>query len=506
MKPTSVAAVVVFLLYGGLLFLLFPGRVILRGDDFGYVEAVVSTVQSGSLKGSDWLEPLNCPLTIISAGIYRLTGNFYFSTMGLMAVLAGINFVLLRAWLRPKLPEGLAGEAALLAVILLPVWLNKTVEFTGIPLGFMCSVAAWLAWRQGRWGWFFAATLVGFAERQAAVCLLVFPLLALIRGWWESRRVNVGLVIWLAGFFAAAGMIWVLTPPTFARTVIGARLLAGLTVLPFVANAALAVAMLAAGRAIWDVVRGDSWQDICRQNLKRPLGPLMITAAGVLAVFSGVSALRWETPGMEQFSELMVIFLTFFGAWLGRGFRGLPLEAMAYVSVFSCLVAFRGVWWDYYFLEPLMLLAGLSPAIAPTARKIQWPAWAVLVAVLAYVAPFKYFLHVMEQRYTAYEQALRSHQINIMEASKAPFGFLGWKLFHHARALGLKDATLIDFLRYVEGGRSWYAEGKVLIDREGGRRSLHPSGELWALPPDYRDRPLPLTNAEWRTLCNQSQL
>ena len=99
---------------------------------------------------------------------------------------------------------------------------------------------------------------------------------------------------------------------------------------------------------------------------------------------------------------------------------------------------------------------------------------------------------------TGYERALRAGEIRVEEMSEAPFGYLGWKLFDTAKARGIEGARLADFLKYVEGGRSGWRGGHLIIDREGLRRSIHPSREIWRLPAGWNDRPLPLNDEEWR--------
>jgi hypothetical protein len=177
-----------------------------------------------------------------------------------------------------------------------------------------------------------------------------------------------------------------------------------------------------------------------------------------------------------------------------------PAEVVVFLVVYALLVSWRGRWWDYYLLEPMLVLLMTAPRV-PVARQATAPraaAWIALALCLAALPSFKSWLQEAEGKTIAYERALRSGQLRLNELSDAPFGFLGWKLFPLARQR--PDAVaLSDFLRFVEGARARYAGGAFTVDRDGGRKSIHPTRERWALPGDYVGRSLPLDNDEWRT-------
>ncbi len=495
--PTVGPAVGVAAIFGVVVAALLPGRVILRADDFGYVESVVATLQHSRWMPSDWLEPFNVPLPLLSAGMHAATGNFWLATLGVSAALAITNLILLRAWLRPA---DAAGEWAVLAIALFPVGLNKTVEFTGVPLGIALLLGALLAWRRGSRGWFFALVLLGVANRQSAVCLLALPAIALVRTGRRERRVDAVLLTGIGVVAGTALAMVLLLPATFARAVAAARWREEFSAMALLGNLALGAVMLAALRAGWAAWRGESLRAVCRENLARPALPLVFTLAGAWVVLGGGAELRCELPGAANVGPAFVVVATFFGAWFGRWRAWPPAEAGAFVVVYAALVAWRGQWWDYYFLEPALVLAWPAAAVTSDTgkRRPGWFAWTLLAASLGYAVALSGFLRRAEDKAVAYENALRVGTLSIREASDAPFGFLGWKLFAASRARGLEGARLADFLKYVEGGRAHWSAGALSVNRDGARRSLHPSGEKWALPADWRDRRLPLTNAEWR--------
>lgn len=482
-----------------LLVWLVPGRVVLRGDDFGYVESVVDTVRAQSWRPSDWVEPLNLPLTAISVLCYEATGNFYVSTLGVSLLLAAVNFLLLERYLRIAVPGARGRWLIVLGLALSPVWLNKALEFTGMSLGLTCTLAAWLCWRRGWWSAFFACVLVGFLNRQSALCLLAWPLVALVRQWHAGSRLNGSLLAGMACVLAAALTVLQVAPSTWARELAGRQMQSGISWIGLIANVGLALVVLAGWQAVWGALGGDDLCSLWRANLARPAIPLLWMSLGTGLVLGLGGNLLWETPGLEGVSLLLLTGATVMGAWCRRWDAGPGWEVGTFLAGYVLLVALRGRWWDYYFIEPmlaLMWVAAPAPEPAAGARRIAWVGGLLGLGLVSAVL-FKSYLRETEEKTLAYEGALRRGEVAIGELSDAPFGFMGWKLFGTARARA--DATgLVDFLKFVEGSRARFRDGTFTVNREGGRKSTHPTRERWTLPPDHEVRPLPLDNAEWR--------
>lgn len=491
--------VLVLLLWLAVLVWLTPPRVILRGDDFGYVDSVVRTVQAERLRASPWLEPFNLPLTLLSAISFVLTENFYVSTIGLNLALAVVNVILLSHFLKPAVPADRARWLIVLGLALSPVWLNKALEYTGVPLGLAFTLAAWLCWRRGWWISFFACVAVGVLNRQSSLCLLAWPLVTLIRQWRTrenvSRILPVGIVATLVVALAAS----LLAPPTWAREMVNRGLREGISPGGFAAHLALAFVFLAGWQAVWGCLRGEAPGPLWRMNLSRPALPLLCTLLGTGLVLGGWAELRWEAPGMERFSLLLLVGATMAGAWLNRWDRLPPVETLVFLSGYGVLVSLRTQWWDYYLFEPLLAVMGAPGALpASSARSVRWPGvWLLLGLGVVSAMYGKFHLQELEAKTVAYERAWRAGELHVTELSDAPFGYLGWKLLAPGRAR-LDAVKLSDFLKFVEGARAKFDQGAFTVNREGGRKSIHPSRERWVLPADYVAPLLPLDNEEWR--------
>jgi hypothetical protein len=479
--------------FGAVLLWLWPARVIVRSDDFGYIESVVATIRHGALTASDWLEPLNFILPVLSAALWRLGGSFYVATLGLAAAIALLNFWLLRRWLRPLLPRGLAGHAAMLAVALCPVALNKRVEFTGVPLGLAFFLGALLAWRGRSPVWFFTLVLVGFMNRQSVACLLVLPAVEQLRARWRGERMDGR---WIVGGLAVAAIVvavMMATPANFARA-LAARNHTEKNLLQFGGQALLGVGLFGGIATGWAWLRGESGVAAGRKLFSKPGPVLGWLVLGVALIPTGMAELRCETPWLWQFGPPLV-FAAFAAAAVAP-------EALAAAVVYGLLVAWRGVWWDYYLYEPALLLAcsRTSPDTSDARPLALRFSFVLLGVALLWLYPLRRQLHWAETRVTAYEEALRAGRLDITEASDAPFGFLGWKVFAALRDRAAEPGLrLSDFLKHIEAGRSFYAKGAIVTVPPGPERhSLHGSGELRPLPAGYHPRKFPLNDAEWR--------
>jgi hypothetical protein len=485
---------------------VWPRSVIPRSDDFGYLESVVNAIRGEWFAGSQWLEPFNLVLPVISAALYQLTASFYTATVGLIGIVALANFVLLWRWLRPVVSLDWTGALAVLAVAIGPVSLNKTVEFTGVPLGWTFFLGALLAWRARAAGLFFCLVLLGFLNRQSIVCLLLLPCVHESWRWRRGERVEVR---WIAGLVVtSAAVVAVMTgmPRNFARTLTALHG-SETSVLPRLSQALLGLGLLGGLAALWALLRGERPVRVGRADLQK-WGPVIAwLALGVITVLIGVE-LRCETPHLARLAPLVVVGAFGLSAAMPRALLGVEPAMLAAALFYGALVAWRGVWWDYYLCEAALLLAARrADVMAPVSRPVSGiTAVALLLIGAVWLFPLRWQLRWAERQVVAYEPALREGRLAVSEISEAPFGYLGWKVFPAFVARGTTpDVRLSDFLKFVETGRSYVQSGDVkLFPPEAERHSLHGSGELWPLAANYRPRIFPLNDAEWRAWLKNS--
>lgn len=477
--------------------LLWPRSVVLRSDDFGYVESVVAAIRGAWPPESQWLEPFNLLLPWIGAGVFAVSGSFYTATMGVVAVLAVLNSVLLWRWLRPTLAEGWAGDILIVAIAFTPVVLNKTIEFTGVPLSWLLLLASLLAWRARMAGWFYLSVVLGVLNRQSAVCLLLLPAMdATLSAWrghpWRNRWL-VGLAITSIAVIAIVSFV----PANFARMLASERLSIAIS-LPTVGQLVLGLGLAGGLSAGWALLRGELAEFVGPGVLSRPWVSLAWLAGGAVTLVSGVE-LACEAPQFGRFSSLLVASAFVLAAALPRAMSRVAPELLVAALSYVILVSWRGVWWDYYLCDLALLLAW--PQKLPhhrDARVSMSLACALLALALIWMIPLRWQLRWAEGSMHAYEQALRRKQLTEVEISQAPFGTLGWKVFPALVERG-GAVQLSDFVKFIEASRSSFSRGVIeVLPADLDRRSLHKTGERWNLPTNYESRPIPLNDAEWR--------
>jgi hypothetical protein len=492
----------VLLAWGAIVIWLAPFHVVPRGDDFGYLESVVDTVREQRWVASDWLEPLNLPLTVLSAISYSVTEKFYASTFGLNLLLAWVNLILLWLFLKPVIGSPARRWLLAFGLCLLAPWLNKAISYTGISLGIACTLIAWLSWRRASYCVFFASVLVGFLNRQSALCLLAFPLVGLVKEWLAYRTLNRKAALGIFLTLAIACAVLLTAPSTYAREIY--HPLARFSLKNFSAQLALAFVVLASCNAAWGALSGIALKPILYANLARPILPLICMSLSAFIVYSGRYGLLWEAPGMDTYGLLVFVIGTTSGAWLNRWNTRFPAEVVLFVVGYAVIVSVRGSWWDYYFIEPALALLCIPRETAVSRITYASRISSLLALGVTSALPLKAHIVEAENKTVAYERALRAGELGIVELSDAPFGYLGWKLFTSAQKR--PDATaLSDFLKFVEGARAKFSQGTITVWRDGGRKSIHPSRVGWQLPADYIDRPFPLNNAEWKVYIYRSK-
>jgi len=420
--------------------------------------------------------------------------------------MALLNFHLLRLWLGSN---QITSPLTALAISLCPYWLNQSLEFTGVSLGLLCLMGALLAWRNGSRWLFFAIMLVGVTNRQSLVFLLVFPGLEVLHRWLSVRKVEWGVA---AGVLIVLGTVVLLEftyPQTYARMAVARSLKESLSPLILLKNLALGIALLAGIRAVWGWLRGESPKDNFRANIARPALPLSVMILGAVPLLRGEHGVFVVTPLFESVQPLFTVLLVCSGAWLADWRRLPAFEVLACSVLYVVLVSLRGQWWDYYLIEPALVLATSAVGAVKGEKKAGFRPWLVgimFVGGILYAVWFANFLGKHERRMVSYERALRAGDLQVKELSDASFGYLGWKLFDSAKKQDKPTSQLADFLKYVEARRSVWFDGVLYIFTTGAGRSIHPDGELQVLPELWQDRPFPLSDDEWNRFIKRDEV
>lgn len=125
---------------------LLPNFVILRSDDFGYVDSIIKTISNAVFSISDWIEPFNFFSTLTSASFYKITGNFYLSTYGLLFIFSVINFTLL-LFIAQKAFNPLKGTVLTLFITTSLIYLDNSLDLTGVLPTWVLFTLSLLSWK-----------------------------------------------------------------------------------------------------------------------------------------------------------------------------------------------------------------------------------------------------------------------------------------------------------------------------------------------------------------------
>ncbi|MBW8887821.1 MAG: hypothetical protein JF616_08705 [Fibrobacteres bacterium] len=475
-----------------------PG--VVSGDDFGYLRSVLGTLASHRPYAYDWLEPYAACFSAACALLYALTGSFLAATWGFQAFCALAFYPLLARLLAARLRPGHAALLAL-SVAACPLFFAKASDFHAAFFTLDLVLIALIAFEARRWGWFFAAAFLAFANRQNQVCLLVLPWAQALReaghGRGVTRAIPRGTALWA---IAAAALAFSMNR-TFAAAhapyrsepfaALAGHAILALAVGAYLALGCLSIASCVAGRAFKGrapiglalISRAFISPPFADSSASRKWLWPALAAAGLLALipFWGPSLLLTDTPlfgmaGWPQVNRALPWILLVLLPLLD--FRTLrPSPYLALMAAYVFLASLRGTWWDYYFLEisVLALLLALEGTPAPTL-----PSYVVVALALALAADcgYAYLYKVQSDKQRVaiaeLEHLEREGRARVQDMTGASFGQLGWKLFdYYASHDGQTDGLLLGFLGYVRRDRIIVETG--LPWRRGYKREL-PSG------------------------------
>jgi len=444
----------VFVLYALVIAVLVPHSVIARNDDFGYLESTVLTIWNGWPTTSEWLEPNNALFSAVTAIAYRISGNFYLSTFGILIAFAIGNFLLLDAVLARWAPLTAASRRLLgFAIVVSPVYLEKSVSFIGVMPALFFELLALICYARRLYPGFFLSVLAGFLVRESAMMLLALPLGIV---FWRIVEHDRGgrppvwqLVLGVVATAAAGFTMKLSLNATWQQINIDYRALDALSLARLgrclITGAVVSILSYMVFRLVLGVPA--TRRTLGERVAANPAGSAALAILAASSFLVTTPALRFDLPMPSSLnawsSEAGVVVLLAFAA-LALGLRrgiSLPWRSplLAAAAGWIVLVSLHGKWWDYYFFE-IELLALLlacesagrgAPAAEP--RPLARGPAAALGAVIAinalcgvYLA-FKIARDVESIR--IFERMTRAGELYPQQLAAAPFGFMGWKLY-----------------------------------------------------------------------------
>ena len=519
---------------------------VLHTDDFAYVSSFLETLARGRIYTYEYLAPFSATMSATCAFIYTMTGNFYLSTFGLLAISSIATFVLLRYLLARTLPSS---QATWLALIFstTPLLQVKAADFHGSILNLALFMAALILFDSGRLAWFFGIVFLAFANRQSHIVLLILPLWQFVRHF-RAGSIEWKIVIYSLLFGVGAILLYLFMNKTYAQThaiyiytTWGSRIESTL-------EAALAGCFVAIGAmSLFGTIFTSPFKTFSN-NLRRWQLPLLFSMVLlVLTVFFWrVDLIKNDTPffgylDWSTFNQtlpwLLLILLWF------MDYRLLvPSPYFALSAGFIMVVSVRGIWWDYYFVEILVLSLLLVAKQRLSANRLSISVKGILGLILFFNLFYGYLMRMSADKenlsVTVYERLEREGKITPARMTSAPYGYLGWKLFdYYMLDEGRNFTGLADFIHYVS--LTGVVMETQLPWRRHYRKNIPENAHLlesgfWRIgfinlpyrfvdlgkatsgspvqtpsflldPSVFHERRFPLTNREWATLIDSLQ-
>lgn len=404
--------------------LVLPKQLILKNDDFGYLDSVVRSLREGQLVVSDFLEPFAITLTFLSSLSYHLTQNLWLATYGLLLIIQIALWFVIFSLSREYFTR-MHAAALTTGLLLFPLIFGKLHEFTSVPLYWTFFFAFILCWPKRPWLACLCFVLA-FGCRQSAVTLLVLPFLSL----FDGRKYLTPMLVIMVGLLACA-FITLSLEPSFAQLNLTHKMGELFQWSVFLRSLCAFSLFAFAGAGIAHVL-GSGF------NIERP----SLWFAGMIVLVSGAVLKPWNSwlgtdmtylgavPGAQI---LVYVGLTFFACLAPTRLTSLRLNFVLLAMAMIGLPSLRGAVWDYYGVE--IALVGALCVTSSATTSIRFPRVLAnglaiyAVACLIYAGSLWRFHDLIALKTRLYEEAQRRGAITLHEVSRAPFGYTGWKLF-----------------------------------------------------------------------------
>ncbi len=445
---------------GLLVWLCLPDRVVAIDDDYGYLRSIQETWQKGRPWTNEFLVPFAVTTSLLTCGLFALTGSMVVGVHGALALCAMVFYVGFVAVLR------YAGVsrwlAALTGVLVLtgPTVFFMLLMFTSVPVYWAGLVMCVAAAVKKKWGWFAIAFVLSLATRQSALVWLAVPGWLLVEQVWASRarwpRVKisggpvVAIMIGVGAFVALKlGMNETngqrVAEEAMARMP-GGGIMSFVGVLTIVGGYGWACLLLGIGQR--EQVSRGRWLPAIFGAL---LGVgLAIWALGLLYAVHNCYIDTWAKPTMGVMGAVAGLGLVLYPRlpWWPALMTGIAawLPQLIYVSGF-----------DYYYIETFLwgLVAALfgrsvrrEALVMGTGAKggflerglVRWVGVALAATVLVWNGRCLIKHKLSQDRSSAfcqlYEKALDEGLLLPHEVGFSPFGYAGWLFDEHFLANG----------------------------------------------------------------------
>ena len=339
-----------------------------------------------------------------------------------------------------------------------------------MPLCLVCWLVAIEAAAKGKLGIFFVAWVVALSSRQSALVWVTLPVGFVLQVWWKGQASVKRTLLKLVGLVMAAVLAYGLLLYSMNRTHAQAVMMPDLWI-----NLGRTVFWQHLGLVMAVYVIAVGWGGLVlgcarfRRGERLTFTWSKFGAVVVVGLFWWGDARSWvqsEHPYWSQGAGACVFHalcgLAMVG-WCAFGRLVLSFPSLLVALATGLLLGLRGVIWDYYLLEIMVLgFFGVrlgehqsnSPGQGGRVTVFTGVLWVALLWPQARVGHA--IKNVVDHNYGVVvlcEQAMRAGQITADELSVASFGYQGWCLYpYYIRHEGARGGYIADFQNYLRPG------------------------------------------------------
>ena len=474
-------------LFGCLIWLVLPEVVVSYDDDFAYLRSVVETIQRGRPWTYEWLTPWAASLSVLVAGLFKVTGSMSFAVHFSLALAAAMAFYGLTAILQKHDIKGWRSALLSLLILCVPSVFFMHLMFTSVALYMGCLwICAWLGMER-RWGWFFVFWFIGISSRQSAITWLALPGWVVLTDVWKHRKLRYRessvirpLLVQVAGIITVVGLMLGMNKTSGQQTTFSgmssffntARLLP-----PLAMGMGALVAGLGLG-GLADFLRPQRFRKKWKSGHW-----LLAVALGAGGAFAGLAFREWVSASHSCYrDDISHAYFATLGALSGVGLLMIPKRPrgetlIVALGAFALLLIYGGVF-DYYYNDllfwgflttlaplPLTIEEGLHLSLAPGLKATLVAAILFVMGVnLRWVIRFRYEGDRAAAIIRLYETALRSGKVTPDIIGQDTFGHYGWLMEDYHRAHDHSPHySLGEFMSY---GQNWDGKTGTGIESE----------------------------------------
>lgn len=433
--------------YGIYYYFLLPEFVILRSDDFGYIDSFLKSIRLNRIVTSDWLEPYNFFSTTVMMASFFLTKSMSFSTYGMQLFFSVVYLTLLFYLTIPRWGV-LKGSVISLILVTTPVFMNISLDITGVLATWLLFLGSVIAWQRKRINLFYILAFLAFTNRPSSVALIAFPIFALVTSYLKKYKITWVNIVRLCVFCALIGVFHISANTTLFRQMGVYK--AGLLQISHILNISLPSFIIGlftctiffAFFSLLDIPKKLLLR--IQTNSKKPLIPILVTLFVALVIWymKGIP-LSIETPYIKGSPYIQAGYITFLlmSIWIFPWNLVRVNDALVAIIFSAFFISIRGRWWDYYYWDLFILsffyyLKVIGKEKMHTeGKKFSIIEITVLLFFLTFNITYGYLLKrkldIDSLKIRTYENLIRKSQILVYNIYDAPFGYTGWKLFDH---------------------------------------------------------------------------